>query len=129
MNKAIALSNSNNNNNYNNNYNNTNINQNYNYNYNLVDDNIITGRLLSRLLQQKFKHEVTCVLSGQEALKQLSISTFDLIFMDIDMPELSGIDTSIKIRESNIALEKNRKIPILAYTTNKWDDKFSKAGM
>lgn len=81
------------------------------------------------MLEQKFQHQVTCVNSGNEALEQLSTSMFDLVFMDIDMPEQSGVETSIKIRETEIALEENRQIPILAYTTNDWDDKFLEAGM
>ncbi|CAG8736568.1 6219_t:CDS:2, partial [Dentiscutata erythropus] len=95
----------------------------------VVDDNLITGKILSKILSKEFNHQVTCVTSGNEALNLLSKNIYDLIFMDIDMPELSGIETSMKIRNSTNIKEENRVIPIFAYTTNKWEDKFLNAGM
>ncbi|CAG8854959.1 11569_t:CDS:1, partial [Gigaspora margarita] len=85
-----------------------------------VDDNLITNKILSKILTKEFNHQVTSISSGGEALKILSKAHYDIVFMDIDMPELSGIDTSIKIRNSTIVIEKNREIPIFAYTTNEW---------
>ncbi|CAG8729466.1 15477_t:CDS:1, partial [Racocetra fulgida] len=95
----------------------------------VVDDNLITGKILSKILTKEFNHQVTCVSSGNEALNKLSQNVYDLVFMDIDMPELSGVETSIKIRNSNNVMEENRVVPIFAYTTNKWDEKFLNAGM
>ncbi|CAG8782901.1 204_t:CDS:2, partial [Acaulospora morrowiae] len=88
-----------------------------------------TGKILSKILEKEFNHQVTCVISGSEALAELSKSMFDVVFMDIDMPEQSGVETSLKIRNTSIALQENRQIPILAYTTNNWDEEFMKAGM
>ncbi|CAG8602448.1 38202_t:CDS:2 [Gigaspora margarita] len=95
----------------------------------VVDDNLITGKILSKILTKEFNHEVTCVSSGNEALNILSQTIYDLVFMDIDMPELSGVETSMKIRNSTNIKEENRIIPIFAYTTNKWEEKFLNAGM
>lgn len=96
----------------------------------IVDDNIITAKLLSKILSKEFGHNTTWITSGREALLKLSIEKFDMIFMDIDMPVLSGIETTIAIhaKGSNV-LEQNRKIPIIAYTTNPCDDRFFEAGM
>ncbi|RIB16343.1 CheY-like superfamily [Gigaspora rosea] len=96
----------------------------------IVDDNNITAKMLSKILSKEFGHRTTCTGSGKEALNKLSIETFDIIFMDIDMPELSGIETTIAIHAtgSNV-LEKNRQIPIIAYTTNPCEDRYFEAGM
>ncbi|CAI2168066.1 17995_t:CDS:2 [Funneliformis geosporum] len=95
----------------------------------VVDDNIITGRILSKILEKEFNHEVTCVISGNDALQKLANENFDIVFMDIDMPLLNGVETCIKIRNTTIVLEENRRIPIIAYTTNQWDESFNQAGM
>ena len=49
--------------------------------------------------------------------------------MDIDMPIQSGVETCIKIRKTSMVLEENRRIPVLAYTTNAWEESFNEAGM
>lgn len=95
----------------------------------VVDDNIITGKILAKILEKEFNHKVTCVISGNEALELLSNEIFDIIFMDIDMPKQNGVETCIKIRNTSIVLEENRKIPVLAYTTNPWEETFDQAGM
>ncbi|CAG8759066.1 21146_t:CDS:2 [Gigaspora margarita] len=95
----------------------------------VVDDNLITGKILSKILTKEFNHQVTFISSGSEALNLLSQDVYDLVFMDIDMPELSGIETSIKIRNSTLVMKQNKAIPIFAYTTNKWKEEFLNAGM
>ncbi|RIA85533.1 CheY-like superfamily [Glomus cerebriforme] len=96
----------------------------------IVDDNVITARLLSKILSKEFGHDTTCTMSGKDALLKLSRETFDIIFMDIDMPELSGIETTIAIHaKGSDVLEQNRHIPIIAYTTNPCEDRFFEAGM
>ncbi|CAG8432818.1 11498_t:CDS:1 [Diversispora eburnea] len=96
----------------------------------IVDDNIITAKLLSKILSKEFGHDTTCAVSGKEALQQLSCETFDIIFMDIDMPELSGIETTLAIHASgSTVLEQNRQIPIIAYTTNPCEERYFEAGM
>src|ERR1043165_2357013 len=95
----------------------------------VVDDNIITGKILSKILKKEFNHEVTCVISGNCALQKLSNERFDIVFMDIDMPALNGIETCIKIRNTTLVLEENRRIPIIAYTTNQSEESFYQAGM
>ncbi|CAG8465271.1 14041_t:CDS:1 [Funneliformis mosseae] len=96
----------------------------------IVDDNVITAKVLSKILSKEFGHNTSCAISGKEALIKLSKETYDIIFMDIDMPELSGIETTIEIHKkgSNV-LEQNRNIPIIAYTTNPCEERFFEAGM
>ena len=95
----------------------------------VVDDNLITSKILSKILTKEFKHQVKFISSGSEALNLLSQDIYDLVFLDIDMPELSGVKTCIEIRNSTIVMEKNKTIPIFAYTTNKWEEEFLNAGI
>ncbi|KAF8979464.1 sensitivity to red-light reduced protein [Entomortierella lignicola] len=90
----------------------------------IVDDNSVNLTILSRMLKVHFSETVelaATVTSGVEALAKLSQEEFDLILMDIDMPVLNGVETTIAIREENPEypiLESNRKVPIVAVTTS-----------
>ncbi|CAG8566353.1 6165_t:CDS:1 [Paraglomus occultum] len=96
----------------------------------IVDDNGITAKVLCKILSKEFGYSTTCAVSGKEALVKLSQEVFDVIFMDIDMPELSGIETTMAIHsKGSVVLEANRTIPIIAYTTNPCDSKYFEAGM
>ncbi|KAG0041122.1 hypothetical protein BGZ83_002325, partial [Gryganskiella cystojenkinii] len=93
----------------------------------IVDDNSINQTILTRMLERHFKDTVhlTAVMnSGPEALERLAMDTVDLILMDIDMPVLTGIQTTEAIRNESTTmseysiLEQNRKVPIIAVTTS-----------
>ncbi|HEY6251471.1 MAG TPA: response regulator, partial [Candidatus Angelobacter sp.] len=65
-------------------------------------------------LLQKMGHSVTLVEHGQAALDALEKSTFDLMLMDVHMPQMDGFEATAAIR----AREKHRgqHIPIIATT-------------
>ncbi|KAF9431522.1 sensitivity to red-light reduced protein [Entomortierella beljakovae] len=90
----------------------------------IVDDNSINLAILSRILKVHFAEtvELTAVMtSGVAALKKLSEEDFDLILMDIDMPVLTGVETTVAIRQTTSeysVLEQNQKVPIIAVTTS-----------
>lgn len=75
----------------------------------LVEDNFFNIELLTQLLQMK-GHHVTALENGLEAIKLLQTHTFDIILMDINMPELDGYETTRQIRKSGVT------IPIIAIT-------------
>jgi len=79
----------------------------------VAEDNVINQRLVLRLLE-KMGHSVTLVETGQGALDALEKSSFDLVLMDVHMPELDGFEATAAIR----AREKSRghHIPIIATT-------------
>jgi signal transduction histidine kinase/CheY-like chemotaxis protein/HPt (histidine-containing phosphotransfer) domain-containing protein len=70
----------------------------------VVDDNETSLKILKELLVS-FSFEVTTMLSGSEALTELELSTntgsrpYDLIIIDMQMPHMDGIETSIKIKK------------------------------
>ncbi|KAG0259723.1 sensitivity to red-light reduced protein [Mortierella polycephala] len=92
----------------------------------IVDDNDINLTILSRLLSKHFADTVqlTSVMkSGLDALEQLTKDEVDLILMDIDMPVLSGVETTTAIRNNDShteysILEQNKSVPIIAVTTS-----------
>jgi CheY-like chemotaxis protein len=68
----------------------------------LAEDNAVNQRLISRLLEKR-GHEVDVVGNGVEALKALARRSYDLVLMDMQMPELDGLETTtrIRMRETN----------------------------
>lgn len=79
----------------------------------IAEDNPVTARIAHAMLQ-KMGHNPTCVPNGREAVYLHTTHNFDVILMDINMPELDGIAATGRIR----ALPGSKKdIPIVALTS------------
>jgi len=85
----------------------------YEYRFLIVEDNEV-NRFLTRSLLEKLypKSVVTEAENGLLGISLFQQETFDLIFMDIQMPEMNGYESARKIR----SLEENTRIPIIALT-------------
>jgi len=81
----------------------------------VAEDHPINQELVRILLDQR-GHTVTVVNNGREALAALERESFDLVLMDVQMPEMGGLEAATAIREN----EKGRgtHIPIIAMTAN-----------
>ena len=77
----------------------------------VVDDNPINLKLLSSMLNHQALHVAQ---TGLEALEMCQNYTFDIIFMDIQMPVMDGLEATQKIRSE----QKNRRTPIVAVTAH-----------
>jgi len=84
----------------------------------LAEDNPV-NTLLARSFLKQMGHSLTTVADGKEALTALdeNNSTFDLVLMDIEMPEMDGLEATRRIREGE-AGEENRQIPVIAMTAH-----------
>ena len=83
----------------------------------LVEDVEINREIVIALLEPT-KLEIVCAENGLEAVTQFSRSPerFDMIFMDVQMPEMDGYEATQKIRSLDIPRAKT--IPIIAMTAN-----------
>lgn len=82
-----------------------------------VDDNDANLQLIGELLRD-LGAEVVLARSGSEAISLFESNHFDLIFMDIQMPHLDGLETTRRIR----ALEQNGRTPVVALTAHAMTD-------
>lgn len=62
----------------------------------LTDDDPVNLRLLGKMLS-KLGYRAQSASSGREAIEMLSVTSFDLVFMDLQMPQLTGVETTKKI--------------------------------
>lgn len=95
----------------------------------VVDDNAINQRVAKGLLEKE-QHHVVTVGSAEAALREIEAHSFDAVFMDLEMPEIDGIEATRRIRA--MADPVKSLIPIIAMTANvmKEDiDRCKKAGM
>jgi two-component system, sensor histidine kinase and response regulator len=81
----------------------------------LAEDNAVNQKLAVRLLE-KYGHTVTVAGNGREALAALEREPFDVVLMDVQMPELDGYETTAIIREREQATGKH--LPIIATTAH-----------
>lgn len=81
----------------------------------LAEDNIVNQRLAIGLLE-KHGHLVHVVSNGRECVERFRADTFDVILMDVQMPEMDGLEATRAIRQ--IEFERQTRIPIIAMTAH-----------
>ncbi len=82
----------------------------------LVEDNR-TNRIVAEVILKKLGYSTDVAVNGQEALNMLKEVDYDLVFMDIQMPVMGGIEATREIRNTKSdVLDHN--IPIIAMTAN-----------
>jgi len=80
----------------------------------LAEDNVVNQRLAVRILEKE-GHAVVVATSGVEALKALEQHDFDVVLMDVQMPEMGGFEATAKIRERE---RSGTHTPIIAMTAH-----------
>jgi signal transduction histidine kinase/ActR/RegA family two-component response regulator len=87
----------------------------------LVEDNLVNQRV-ARLLLERWGHSVSVANNGLEALEALDAARFDVVLMDMQMPELDGVEATRRIRAQGISARSGTRLPILAMTANSLED-------
>ncbi|CAN2039927.1 Protein-glutamate methylesterase/protein-glutamine glutaminase [Candidatus Magnetomoraceae bacterium gMMP-15] len=70
----------------------------------VVDDSLLVRRLLSNVLSEQSGFEITTASSGRIALDRISLNLPDLIILDIEMPDINGLEMLKRIRKDHPAL-------------------------
>ncbi len=82
----------------------------------VAEDNPVNQRLVTRMLA-KLGHQVDLATNGSEALRRISEGgKFDLVLMDLSMPEMDGLEATREIRKYE--QENGGAVPIMALTAN-----------
>ncbi|MEA3280593.1 MAG: response regulator, partial [Thermodesulfobacteriota bacterium] len=96
----------------------------------LAEDNPVNQKV-GLLVLKKFGYKADIAVNGKEAVKMLEKCAYDIVLMDVQMPEMDGYEATAEIRnpESNVI---NHRVPVIAMTANamKGDrEKCIKSGM
>jgi CheY-like chemotaxis protein len=81
----------------------------------LAEDNMVNQKLALRLLE-KHGYEVTVAGDGKAALQELQHKSFDVVLMDVQMPEMDGMEATAAIRQKEKS--SGGHIPIIAMTAH-----------
>jgi signal transduction histidine kinase/CheY-like chemotaxis protein len=95
----------------------------------LAEDNAVNRKVALAMLQRA-GHSVVVAENGKEAVRLAQAELFDAILMDIQMPEMDGLEATLAIREAEFA--KGLHVPIIAMTAHalKGDnERFLSSGM
>ena len=82
----------------------------------IAEDNKINQKLMRNILE-RFGFDVTIVENGKEAIESRKESSFDIIFMDIQMPIMGGVEATKEILSLEQA-EEREHVPVIALTAN-----------
>jgi len=79
----------------------------------LAEDNLTNQKLATRILEKR-NHSVAVVANGREALEALEQDTFDLVLMDMQMPEMDGFEATSLLRDQEKTTGRHQ--PVVAMT-------------
>ena len=83
----------------------------------LVADDHATNQTVIRMMLDQFGVEVVLVDNGVEAVERLERETFDLVFMDMQMPVMDGLEATSTIRKIELASGR-RRTPVIMLSAN-----------
>ena len=82
----------------------------------LAEDNAVNRTLATRLLEKR-GYRVSIAVNGQEAVEAVGKHEFDIVLMDVQMPDVDGFEATARIREREKSTG-GRHIPIIAMTAH-----------
>ncbi|MGA2301753.1 MAG: response regulator [Candidatus Acidiferrum sp.] len=81
----------------------------------VAEDNAVNQRLVSRLLEKR-GHQVVVAANGREALEAVERQSFDIVLMDLQMPELDGFEATAALRAREA--DHGTHLPVIALTAH-----------
>jgi len=94
----------------------------------VAEDNAVNRRLITKVLESA-GHAVTAVTNGKEATRILETEVFDLILMDMEMPDMDGLEATAAIRAAEPPGTRTPIYALTAHTTSGDRDRCFAAGM
>jgi CheY-like chemotaxis protein len=82
----------------------------------IVEDNAVNQRVAQRLLE-RLGYRAEVVGNGLEAVKALELAPYDVVLMDVQMPEMDGFEATRVIRDPQSAV-RDHEVPIIAMTAH-----------
>lgn len=87
----------------------------------LVEDNLLNQKVVIFSLK-KFDYDITAVTNGLDAIEAVKKNQFDLVLMDIMLPEMNGYEVTENIRNFEKKNGIKVLVPIIALTANTLDN-------
>jgi PAS domain S-box-containing protein len=81
----------------------------------IVEDDMVSSKILKRALD-KLGIKATCAFSGEEALDFMHMIQYDIVFLDICLPDMNGVEVASRIR--NMEKHRSNKAFVIAATAN-----------
>ena len=83
----------------------------------LAEDNPVNRMVVVRLLE-KLGHSVHVAVNGREAVRLFGNDYYDAVLMDVQMPEMDGLEATRLIRQAEMGSGSGRRAPVIALTAN-----------
>jgi len=83
----------------------------------VAEDNPVNQLLASRLLEKR-GHRVVLASNGREALELLASDSYDLVLMDLQMPEMDGLEVTRALRQKEVVKSDGSHQPVIALTAH-----------
>lgn len=94
----------------------------------LVEDNLINQKVAQKMLK-RLGHGADLAVNGKEAIQALESHPYQIVFMDIQMPEMDGLEATRIIRERWLPTERPCIVALTAYTLEYGREMCLSAGM
>jgi CheY-like chemotaxis protein/HPt (histidine-containing phosphotransfer) domain-containing protein len=83
----------------------------------LAEDNLVNQRLAAEILRRR-GHSVVAVDNGRKVLEAVELEPFDALLMDVQMPEMDGLEATAEIRRREQQAADGHRLPIIAVTAH-----------